>query len=111
MSTTMPNQTLGLLAGGRTYPRTSRFVASHRRKERSAMYGSLHDVYASARRHDMLAEAEHDRRLNAIRRPAAAAAIRRHVGAALIQTGRLVQGAHRAAPAATGVNAALRTAR
>ena len=100
--------TIGLLAGGTTMqPRTSR-SASNRRRERFAMYGSTHDLYASSRRRDLLAEAEHARRLAMVRRPAPAAAIRRRLGAALIQTGRRVQGAQR--PAGAGA-AVLRTAR
>jgi len=103
--------TIGLLAGGTTQPRTTR-SASNRRRERLAMYGSIHDVHATARRRDLIAEAEHTRRLATIHRPAPAAAIRRKIGAALIQTGRRVQGAPRPARGATGASAALlRTAR
>ena len=108
MSTTRLHPTIGLLAGGTTtYPRTVR-SASNRRRERFAMYGSIHDVYAASRRQDLIAEAEHARRLAMVRRSAPAAAIRRQLGAALIQTGRRVQGAQR--PAGAGA-AVLRTAR
>ena len=72
------------------------------------MYDSIHDIYAASRHRDLIAEAEHARRLAMVRRPAPAAAIPRRLGAALIQTGRRVQGAQR--PAGAGA-AVLQTAR
>ena len=72
------------------------------------MYGSIHDIYASSHRQDLMTEAEHARRLAMVPRSAPAAAIRRQLGAVLIQTGRRVQGAQR--PVGAGAPL-LRTAR
>ena len=79
-------------------------------RELTAMYAhlnpNLNQIHAEARRGDLLAEAERDRRaeLVAVARPSAAgavvAALRQYVGTALVRVGERVQGAGAAEAAA-----------
>ena len=79
-------------------------------RETTDMYAhlnpNLNHVYAEARRRDLLAEAERDRRaeLVAAARPSVAgivvAALRQYVGTALVRVGERVQGAGAGEPAA-----------
>ncbi len=85
-------------------------------KEQTAMY-QIHPTLSSAvaemRRRDLLAEAEQERRISAIRTGAerrsvvttVVAIARRQVGSALVRTGERVQGVSRAETAANGLPA------
>ena len=116
MSRKMPISTAGLRPGGnpgrRSYRHRNRPTSSHRLRERTAMNAYYaQDLHASARRDQMLAEANLARQLASTDRVAPAAALRSHLGAALIRTGRRVQGAHRPAVTHGVAPSMLRTAR